>query len=72
MEKMLLKTEKDLKSAFSFFGKKYKKDIEEEVKKYPCVLIASYSEDIEFGSGYTFTIVSDEDFKKQNGLTYYF
>jgi len=65
MEKILIKTNDDVKAAISFFGRKYADEIKNEVSKKPCVLIGSYSEDIEFGSGYDFDSVAINDFETQ-------
>jgi len=63
MNKILLKTNEDLKNAINFFGKEWKQEIKEEIKEFPCVLVSFYADDIEFGEIYRFTIVSMEDFQ---------
>lgn len=62
MEKILLKNEKDLGNAISLFGKEWKKDIKEEVREFPCILVSFYADDIEFGEIYRFTSVKKLDF----------
>jgi len=73
MEKILLNSKEDLKLAISFFGNKYKSEITEEIanSKYPCILIGKYAEDIEFGSGYSFTTITKDDFNKKSGVSYF-
>ena len=71
MEKILLNTKEDKKSAIDFFGSKYKSDINQLVKKYPCVLLGKYAEDIEFGSFYTFAVITKDDFNRRSGVSYF-
>ena len=71
MEKILLNSKEDLKSAISFFGSAWTKDINDKVKEFPCVLIGKYSEDVEFGDGYDFTAITKGDFDKKAGIRYY-
>jgi hypothetical protein len=66
MEKMILNDTLDRNRAISFYGEKYKNEIKEVVSQYPCMLIAFYSEDIEWGNGYSFDIITIEDFQKPN------
>mgnify|MGYP001398064261 CR=1 FL=1 len=62
MEKVLLKNEKDLKDVINFFGSEWEKDIKEEIREFPCILISFYANDIEFGEIYRFTAVSINNF----------
>ena len=62
MEKILLKNEEDLKDAINFFGIEWEKEIKEEIKEFPCVLISFYANDIEFGEMYRFTTARITDF----------
>lgn len=62
MEKITLKTKEDLQKAFDFFGKRNKARIDKVIRKYPCILIGCYSDDIEMGDGYDFTTVIVDDF----------
>jgi len=73
MKKILLNSKDDLKSAIRFFGDKYKHDIEciLSSQTYPCILIGHYSDDIEFGDGYSFTTIIKDDFNKKSGQVYY-
>lgn len=64
METILLNSKEDLKYALSTFDK-YNDKIKSIVKEYPCIIIASYSEDIEFGCGYDFAVISMSDFKQK-------
>ena len=62
MEKILLKNEEDLKDAINFFGIEWEKEIKEEIKEFPCILISFYANDIEFGEMYRFTTARITDF----------
>lgn len=62
MDKILVKTEKDLQEAIEFFGKQYENIITEKFEYFPCVILGAYSDDIETGSGYEFEIVYPSDF----------
>ena len=63
MESILLQKEDDRKFAIEVFGSKYKSDIKKAINnEYPCFIIGHYSDDIEFGSGYTFKSISIKDF----------
>ena len=62
MEKILLKNKSDLIKAIDQFGEEWKQDIQNEISIYPCVLIASFSDDIEFGQIYSFSSVTKLDF----------
>jgi hypothetical protein len=66
MEKIILKDSTDLEFAINVFGKEYESEIKQKLKEYPSILIGNYSEDIEFGNRYVFTIVRGADF---NGKT---
>lgn len=70
MEKILLKEKGDLKLAIQAFGHINKRGIEEVVNEYPCILIGHFSEDIEFGNGYSFTTVKPRDFDCKAGDIY--
>lgn len=68
MEKILIKTKEDVKKAINFFGKQWSLEIERETRIKPCFLIGSYSDDVEFGSGYKFDNIKFNDFAdKKNG-----
>lgn len=71
MEKMLLNSINDYKKSVKFFGQKYRNDISHAIKLYPCILIGHYSEDVEFGSGYSFTTVNKGEFENDAGLKYF-
>ena len=62
MEKILIKNEKDLKDAINFFVIEWEKEIKDEVKIFPCILVNFYANDIEFGEIYRFTGVEISDF----------
>ncbi|MDA9808660.1 hypothetical protein N9B89_04685 [Flavobacteriales bacterium] len=62
MEKILLKNEENLKDAINFFGIEWAKEIKEEIKVFPCILVSFYANDIEFGEIYRFTGVEISDF----------
>ena len=62
MEKILLKNEENLKDAINFFGIEWEKEIKDEVKIFPCILVNFYANDIEFGEIYRFTGVEISDF----------
>ncbi len=62
MEKILLKKPSDLEKAIQQFGNEWEDDIKQEVTVYPCVLIAFFSNDVEFGEAYQFTAVTEIDF----------
>ena len=64
MEKMLLKNNNDLKDAIIFFGIEWEKEITEEIKIFPCILVSFYANDIEFGEIYRFTAVEISDFRQ--------
>ena len=48
--------------AINQFGKEWEEDIKNEISIFPCVLIASFSNDIEFGEVYQFSSVTKLDF----------
>ena len=62
MEKILVKNNSDLVKAINQFGKEWEEDIKNEISIFPCVLIASFSNDIEFGEVYQFISVTKLDF----------
>ena len=62
MEKILIRNEKDLKDAINFFGIEWEREIKEEVKDFPCILVSFYANDIEFGEIYRFTGVEISNF----------
>ena len=62
MEKILVKNNNDLVKAINQFGKEWEEDIKNEISIFPCVLIASFSNDIEFGEVYQFSSVTKLDF----------
>ena len=64
MEKMLLKNNNDLKDAIIIFGIEWEKEIIEEIKIFPCILVSFYANDIEFGEIYRFTAVEISDFRQ--------
>ena len=64
MEKMLLKNNNDLKDAIIFFGIEWEKEITDEIKIFPCILVSFYANDIEFGEIYRFTAVEISDFRQ--------
>tara|TARA_B110000116_G_C16267183_1_gene329142 strand:- start:225 stop:431 length:207 start_codon:yes stop_codon:yes gene_type:complete len=64
MEKMLLKNNNDLKNAIIIFGIEWEKEITEEIKIFPCILVSFYANDIEFGEIYRFTAVEISDFRQ--------
>ena len=49
MEKILLKNAEDVKDAINLFGIEWEKEIKEEIKKFPCILVGLYANDVEFG-----------------------
>tara|TARA_B110000483_G_C17721750_1_gene361157 strand:- start:241 stop:444 length:204 start_codon:yes stop_codon:yes gene_type:complete len=63
MEKILLKNKKDIKDAINLFGIEWAKEIKEEIKEFPCILVSFYANDIEFGEIYRFTGVQISDFE---------
>jgi hypothetical protein len=63
MEKVLLKDLSCLKKAIEHFGNEYREEIINSITTYPCVLIGYYCEDIDFGNMYSFTTVTENDFK---------
>ena len=62
MEKVLLKNNSDLIKVIDQFGKEWEEDIKKEISIYPCVLLVSFSNDIEFGEVYQFSSVTKLDF----------
>tara|TARA_B100000767_G_scaffold2236_1_gene2217 strand:+ start:566 stop:760 length:195 start_codon:yes stop_codon:yes gene_type:complete len=62
MEKILLKNTEDVKDAINLFGIEWEKEIKEEIKKFPCILVSLYANDVEFGEIYRFTSVEISDF----------
>ncbi|MGY8988071.1 MAG: hypothetical protein ACKVG7_05895 [Flavobacteriales bacterium] len=64
MEKMLLKNNNDIKDAIIFFGIEWEKEITEEIKIFPSILVSFYANDIEFGEIYRFTAVEISDFRQ--------
>ena len=67
MEKILLTNKADLEKAISTFGQSYRKEIAQLITHYPCILVGYYSEDVDFGSGYTFTTIYHDDFNGKGG-----
>ena len=63
MEKILLKNEEDLKDVINLFGREWTKEIKEEIKVFPCILVSFYANDIEFGEIYRFAAVKISDFR---------
>ena len=63
MEKMLIKNNNDLKDAINFFGIEWEKEIKDEIKTFPYILVRFYANDIEFGEIYRFTSIEISDFK---------
>ena len=75
MEKYYLNSNKDLELAKNDFNEnpEWIELINELVIEYPCILIASFSDDIEFGEYYQFSVVSLKDFElhyKNNLFTF--
>jgi hypothetical protein len=70
MDKYYLENEEDLQKVKEEFEEEFQMDkvyfelIDEAISTYPCVLVYSYSEDVEFGDYYQFTSVTSEDFSK--------
>ena len=62
MEKILVKNNSDLVKVINQFGKEWEEDIKNEISIFPCILIASFSNDIEFGEVYQFSSVTKLDF----------
>ena len=62
MEKILLKNAEDLKDAINLFGIEWEKEIKEKIKKFSCILVSLYANDVEFGEIYRFTSVEISDF----------
>jgi hypothetical protein len=62
MEKILLKNAEDVKDAINLFGIEWEKEIKEEIKKFPCILVSLYANDVEIGEIYRFTSVEISDF----------
>ena len=62
MEKILLKNAEDVKDAINLFEIEWEKEIKEEIKKFPCILVSLYANDVEFGGIYRFTSVEISDF----------
>jgi hypothetical protein len=62
MEKILLKNAEDVKDAINLFGIEWEKEIKEEIKKFPFILVSLYANDVEFGEIYRFTSVEISDF----------
>ena len=63
MEKMLIKNNQDLKDAITFFGIEWRKEIKDEIKIFPSVLVSFYANDIEFGEIYRFSGIKISDFR---------
>jgi len=65
MEKYFIRSERDLEAVKEVYkeNQEWIELIDEAVKKYPCVLLASYSDDVEFGEYYQFEVVTIEDFE---------
>jgi hypothetical protein len=64
MEKILIRNEKDLKDAITFFGIEWRKEIKDEIKTFPSVLVSFYADDIEFGEIYRFSGIKISDFRQ--------
>ena len=64
MGKRLIRNEKELQNAIYFFGKEWEDKIKQDVNGFPCILISSYSDDVEFGEYYQFTSVKTVDIIK--------
>ncbi|MDB4108030.1 hypothetical protein N9672_01840 [Flavobacteriaceae bacterium] len=62
MEKILLTCEIDVKKVVSEFGNEWEQAIREEINEYPCILVSSWADDIEFGETWSFNTVILKDF----------
>ena len=62
MEKILLTCEIDVKKVVSEFGNEREQAIREEINEYPCILVSSWADDIEFGETWSFNTVILKDF----------
>ena len=62
MGKILLTCEIDVKKALSEFGNEWEKAIREVINEYPCILVSSWADDIEFGETWSFNTVILKDF----------
>ena len=66
MRKTIIKNEIELQETILFYGEKWKDQIMSEINEFPCILISSYSDDIEFGEYYQFTSINTIDIIKLN------
>ena len=66
MRKTIIKNEIELQETILFYGEKWKDQIMSEINEFPCILISSYSDDIEFGEYYQFTSINTLDIIKLN------
>lgn len=62
MEKIKIESKSDINKAVGYFGEQWEIVIKELIEEYPCILIGCYADDIEFGEGYSFTVVNKSDF----------
>lgn len=68
MEKTLIKNNKDVDEAISFFGESFTDRIIKLTRAKPCFLIANNYNDVRFGTGIDFDVVKLTDFKdKKSG-----
>lgn len=67
MAKFYLKNKKELKKIIEeYTGNEFGiEDFDVKVNTYPCVLVCSYSYDVDFGDYYQFETVSLTDFQKK-------
>ena len=61
---MLLKNKKDLKNAIIYLGIEWEKEIKDEIKTFPSVLVGFYANDIEFREIYRFSGIKISDFRQ--------
>ena len=62
MEKILLTCDFDVKKAVTNFGKEWEEAIRDEISEFPCILVSSWADDIEFGETWSFNTVALKDF----------
>lgn len=62
MDKLKLSSITEIEKAITHFGKEWESEIKQQVKYFPCILVSSWCDDVEFGETMSFTTVSLKDF----------
>ena len=62
MDKLKLSSKAEIEKAITHFGNEWESEIKQEATHFPCILVSSWCDDLEFGETMSFTTVSLKDF----------